>query len=267
VDKTTTGKGHTYRIIAQYKGTPDRMVYATLSTGYRPGGLNRRGSLPPYKPDYLKNYEFGWKTMWLDNRLAWNGAVFRQDWDDFQFSYLGANGLTEIRNAGKAKMKGIETDFSWLPVEGLTLNGSASYIDAKLAEDYIPDPDNPPDAFDGDRLPVTAKFKGNLVARYDWTVNDFDAHVQGAVVYTGSGYPDLTRFDRSITGKTPSYTTIDLSAGVKKTSWRAELYVKNLFDEHGQYSRFVGCNASHCTHVYTYPIRPRTIGVRFGQDF
>jgi outer membrane receptor protein involved in Fe transport len=38
--------------------------------------------------DYLKNYELGWKTMWLDKRLAWNGALFHQNWDDFQFSYL-----------------------------------------------------------------------------------------------------------------------------------------------------------------------------------
>ena len=66
------------------------MVYATWSEGYRPGGINRRGTLPPYVSDFLTNYELGWKTTWVDNRLPFNGAVFQQDWDDFQFSHTSA---------------------------------------------------------------------------------------------------------------------------------------------------------------------------------
>ncbi len=54
------------------------MIYATWSQGFRPGGINRVGSLPPYKADYLDNYEFGWKTEWLDHHLLWNGAVFQR---------------------------------------------------------------------------------------------------------------------------------------------------------------------------------------------
>ena len=79
------------------------MVYGTWSEGYRPGGINRRGTLPPYLSDYLTNYELGWKTTWADNRLTFNGSVFHQEWEDFQFSILGANGLTEIRNANQAR--------------------------------------------------------------------------------------------------------------------------------------------------------------------
>jgi outer membrane receptor protein involved in Fe transport len=41
---------------------------------------------------------------------TFNGAVFSQVWDDFQFSLLGANGLTEINNAGAAQIDGIEMD-------------------------------------------------------------------------------------------------------------------------------------------------------------
>ena len=265
VDKVTKDNGHTYRVNAQYKFDPDKMVYATLSTGFRPGGINRRGTLPPYGADELKNYEAGWKTTWLDNRLRWNGAIFYDKWNDFQFSFLGANGLTEIRNAGKAKMKGIETDLSWLVAEGFSLNGSAAYTDAELNEDYIPDPDAPPEAFKGDRLPVTPKFKANLTARYEWTVADMDAHVQGSLVYTGSIYPDLTITDRAVTGKLPDYTTVDLSGGVSQGSWRAELFVKNLFDSAAETNRFVACTI--CTRPFSNIIQPRTIGLRFGQNF
>ncbi len=37
-------------------------MYATYSKGFRPGGINRVGDLPPYGADFLKNYEIGWKT-------------------------------------------------------------------------------------------------------------------------------------------------------------------------------------------------------------
>ena len=85
-----------------YKFDEDRMVYVTYSEGFRPGGVNRRGDFPPYKADYLTNYEAGWKTTWAGGAVRFNGAVFLEEWDDFQYSYLGQNGLTNIRNAGQA---------------------------------------------------------------------------------------------------------------------------------------------------------------------
>ncbi|WP_309643825.1 TonB-dependent receptor, partial [Phenylobacterium sp.] len=267
VDKSVKETGETYRLNAQYKFDDDRMVYVTYSTGFRPGGINRRGTLPPYKSDFLKNMEIGWKTTWLGGALRWNGAAYSEKWDDFQFSFLGANGLTEIRNAGKAKMRGVESDINWLAAEGLTLTASGAYTKAELDEDYVPDPSAPPDALKGTSLPVTPKFKGNLTARYEWPVGEMDAHVQGALVYNGSNFPDLTIADRAVIGKVPSYSTVDLTAGLDKGSWRVEAYVKNLLDEDGQIDRSVQCASSVCSTVYVSRIRPRTIGLRFGQSF
>ncbi|MGA0606531.1 TonB-dependent receptor [Phenylobacterium sp. VNQ135] len=265
LDRVTSDKGKTYRINAQFKFDADRMVYATYSTGYRPGGVNRRGG-DPYDPDYLKNLEFGWKTTWMDNRLRWNGALFREKWNDYQFSFLGQNGLTIIANGGKAKMKGVETDLTWVLAEGLTLNGAASYIDAELAQDYRSSPTGPVLAPKGQSLPVTPKFKGSMYVRYEWEMMaGMDAHVQGAVVHNGSAYPDLRSADRALIGKTPAYTTFDLTAGLTNGSWRVEAFAKNLFDEDGQVDRGVACVV--CTRVWVTPIRPRIIGLRFGQSF
>ncbi|HXS04003.1 MAG TPA: TonB-dependent receptor, partial [Rhodanobacter sp.] len=84
--------------------TPSKMLYLTRSKGFRPGGVNRAGNLPPYQPDFLTNLELGWKTTWLDNRLSFNGAVFRETWNHFQFNVLGPNGLTIIKNANSARI-------------------------------------------------------------------------------------------------------------------------------------------------------------------
>ena len=84
------------------------MFYATWSKGFRPGGINRQPLAGPYAPDFLVNYEFGWKTTFMGNRLRWNGAIYRQDWSDIQYSFLGLNSLTVIQNGRDAQIKGIE---------------------------------------------------------------------------------------------------------------------------------------------------------------
>ena len=61
LDRGTSGSGNSPKLNLTYKFDPDRMIYATYSKGFRPGGVNRNGggTIPPYQPDYLKNYEVG----------------------------------------------------------------------------------------------------------------------------------------------------------------------------------------------------------------
>src|SRR5690606_11443772 len=134
--------------------------------GFRPGGINRNGTVPPYKADYLTNYELGWKTTWAAGRLRLNGALFYEDWDDIQFSFLPPSGagLTVIRNAGAARIQGVEADLTWAATDALTLSSGFSLLDAELTEDYIPDPAQPPAARKGTQLPITPEFKANLTA-------------------------------------------------------------------------------------------------------
>ena len=227
------------------------MVYATLSRGFRPGGINRRGTLPPYRADFIDNYELGFKTSWLDNRLRFNAALYQLDWTDIQLSFLGANGLSEVRNAGNARIRGAEFDVYARLAPGLTFTAGAAFNDAKITKDFclianqqfdctIPGSDGADNALlapAGTRLPITSKFKGNAVARYEFPVATMKAHFQAGLVYEGDRTTDLRLLERDITGKLPSYTTVDLSAGVRSGTWSAELFVRNLFDEVGQTGR------------------------------
>ena len=76
-----------------WKPNQDLLFYVTWSRGFRPGGVNRRGTLPPYKPDFLTNYEAGAKIS-FGNGSHFNLAVYQEDCKDIQLSFLGANGLT-----------------------------------------------------------------------------------------------------------------------------------------------------------------------------
>ncbi len=111
------------------------MVYFTRSEGFRPGGVNRRGTFPPYIADFLTNYELGWKTSWFNDRLRFNGAVYHMTWDDFQFSFLGENGLTNVTNARAARSsQGVEADLQWAVTDGFSLYGGFAIQKSELAK-------------------------------------------------------------------------------------------------------------------------------------
>lgn len=275
LDKEIQEDGHTAKANVTYRFTDDIMTYFTWSEGFRPGGINRRGTLPPYTSDFLTSYEVGWKTAWMDNSLRFNGALFHSDWDDIQFSYLGANGLTEIKNANTARIKGFETSIEWLPMERFSISGGFSLLDAELTENYcgtlLPNGDpvtdcSDPQAPKGTALPVTPDFKGNLTARYSFNFNDFDSFVQGSIVYQTSTWADLLDADRLAHGKQDGYALADFSAGISWDDYTAVLFIDNAFDKRADLFRYDQCTICG-PQTYIFTNQPRTVGIRFGQVF
>jgi len=284
LDKGIKEDGFTPRFNVTYNFNEALMVYATYSKGFRPGGINRRGTLPPYNADFLKNYEIGWKTSWANNRVRFNGAIFRMDWDSIQFSYLGQSGLTEIKNANDARVKGFEASVDWAVTSGFTLSGGLAYADAELIENYCGtvDPDSgapvtdcaDPLAPKGTRLPVTPKLKSNLTGRFVFPIQSFEAHVQAAVVHQGDAFSDLTLGDRALVGRQSSYTITDISTGLDWGRSSIELFVHNAFDERANDFRTTQCavigfdgNPACGLEPYSIIKAPRTIGLRYGQRF
>ncbi len=279
LNREVTETGTIPRVNFSYKFDPERMVYATYSKGFRPGGINRNGTVPPYKADYLTNYEIGWKTTWADNRFRLNGAIFWQEWKDFQFSFLppGGSGLTVVKNAGQARIKGIETDISWAVTHALTVSGGFALLDPRLTENYCTEPDAngntitdcaDPAAPKGSQLPVSAKFKGNVTARYTFGLLGGEGHLQGALVYQGRVWSDLTTEDRQILGSQSPYSLTNFSFGLDRGAYSFEVFLNNAFDRRPDLYHYSECVNSTCGgQPYINTATPRMIGVQFGQKF
>jgi iron complex outermembrane recepter protein len=288
--------GHTERFNVSYKFDKDRMVYATYSTGFRPGGVNRvfdadiGAIFPPYQADYLKNYEVGWKTQWLDRRIRWNGALFEEKWNNFQFSYLGPNSVTVVQNAANATIKGVETEVEWAVADGWLLSAAATYLDAKLTSDfcgsYVPGTSTlvtscpaqqnsfadgttttGPLATSGTQLPVAPKIKANAIARYSFALMDWNGFAQAAFVHQGTSNPQLRLVDTQHLGELPAYNIVDLSTGMEKNGMAFQLIVTNVGDERAQIGRFAQCTPTMCTQNYVIPSQPRAIAIKFAQKF
>jgi outer membrane receptor protein involved in Fe transport len=200
-----------------YKPTPDTMVYAAYKTGYKSGGfpslslfkLNPDGTVPQggqfgFGPEKAKGFEAGFKAKLANNTIRFEATVYSYKYSDLQqsifdpptFSFL-------IKNAAAARIKGIELQGEWLATEGLRLNGSAAYNDAKylsfpnngcytgqtVPQGCAPNSDGVPvQNLKGRRLPRAPKW--NLMAGFNYDTpisNGWMVGLSGDVNYT-SGY-------------------------------------------------------------------------------
>lgn len=300
LNSTVSDSGRTYKANLTYRLDPNKLFYFTYSTGYRPGGVNRvfdpaiNAVFPPYKADFLTNWELGWKTTSNDHTLRWNGAVFLENWNNFQFLFLGPNSVTVVQNAASAQIKGLETELEWAASSNLLISGGATYLHAVTTANYcgpaatipgttiqstdcpnqvnsyadgIPAP-NGPEAPSGTQLPVAPKFKANLVVRYTWMSGDWDSNVQASGMYQTETEPLLRLIDQIALGPMPAYALFDLSAGSEHNNFWFKLALTNVADKRAQLTRFVECATTTCgPQPYAIPTQPRTIALIIGQRF
>jgi outer membrane receptor protein involved in Fe transport len=272
VDKGINESENVSRVNLTWQISDDHMMYGTWSEGYRPGGINRAPGAGNYTSDFLTNWELGWKTQWMDNTLQFNGAMFKEEWDDFQISFTGANAITQVANGPSAQVLGLEGQLLWVPTDNLTLSGAFTFIDSELLSDYANfDSDGNVTAVlapKGTALPVTADFKGNIVARYTFEAGGYDSHIQGAFSYEGERGSSMNQADNAIRGDVPSNTFLDLSAGIATGSYSVDFFIKNATDEDAPLYLTSQCAAGTCgAQNYGVRARPRTVGVRFSRDF
>ena len=269
----TDENGGTPKFTLAYKFDEERMIYATYSEGFRPGGVNRRTEFPPYKADYLTNYEVGWKTTWAGGTVRFNGAAFIEEWDDFQYGFLGANGLTNVTNAGRAKITGVESYVEWAATDQLRLSAGATWLEPELDQNFcqaiLPwtyDDEEPPlttcpdylYARKGTQLPASPTFKGNVIGRYSFTVGGLDADVQGSYVYQNEVETDILPFNRQYTGTQGAYGIADFSASFRKGVYSLTLFINNAFDERADLYKYQECTVLACAAAGIYSNPPVT---------
>ena len=295
--------------------TPDVMVYYTFSQGFRPGSFNQTGGaqhiygpdgvlqyeIPRgYVSDSLTNNEIGWKTEFFDHRLQWNGAIYRENWDNVQISFFDPGLLGNIfysTNGQNFVINGIETSLVARVTSGLTLQYSASWNQSRQT--------NSPQLFDNNPLsvnygkpitqicddtghncsPVVNPFgpigspsadsppaQFSVRARYEWTVSEYVPFIQFSATHTDHSFtqsgsnPSFSSAASVSTAQLrfeiPSYSTFEASCGVSKDPWYVTVYAENLANSNA--STFI---SSDQFIVAETPLRPRVIGASFGYKF
>jgi len=143
----------TPRFAINYKPNENFLAFASATRGFKSGGWNARGTannqLLPFDPEKVWSYEAGIKSDWLDGRFRANITGFYLDVTDLQIIAGLLNPTTGAitfltRNFADYRNKGIEGEFTFVPVDRLNL-----YVNVGWQDDNYRIPRNAPatDAF------------------------------------------------------------------------------------------------------------------------
>lgn len=275
----------TYLVTPRFKFSPDMMLYARLASGYRAGGNNPLAPLfglpPTFDPDTTNNYELGLKGSLLDRRLTFDMSVYYIDWKDVQISQSDpASSIVFFNNGGEARSEGVELALQANPLHGLNVGVTMAYSDAVLKEDL---PEAAGIGHAGDRLPLSARFSASLSADQEFPLGDKAiGYVGTSIAYSGErlgrfatrlapppGSPPGAVGEPGIRSRFPSYTTVDLRAGVKYDTWAFNVFAHNIGNERGilDGDARTGAEPSVTSDYFYTVIRPRTYGVSLSTTF
>jgi len=235
-----------------YTFSPDLMTYATVSTGFRPGGGNAAypttgsawggafqqqgytsGKWPStYEPDRVVSYELGEKARFFDRRLTVNTSIYYEDWRHIQLEAYPNDWALNI-NGNYAHIYGTDIDLLADVGAGFQFEVTAGYLYEWLdgGPHWVITPVH--------QLPEVAPVSGTAALGYSKPLGGsytFTARLENS--YTGPRYSIFFSNPYEFTGtyrQLPGYDLINVRAGVKfRDTWSATLFVNNLTNKHAQ---------------------------------
>lgn len=256
------------KVTLAWAPSDDSMYYVTWSEGFRTGVLNRPGGAVQKDTGYtvpfdvasdeLTNLEVGWKLDMMDGTLRFNGALFLVDITDLQTTIFDTSivNLFFSDNAADADVKGVEGDITWLATDNLTIGGAFSLLDTEVTSNNT----TSTDVIVGSELAYAPNYQGNLWARYEWNIGDgWIGHFMPSVAFSDSSYSDIISINSM---EIPSWTKVNLTAGITADRWMVEAFVDNLTDE----QVITGANyVNDRERLALAP--PTTAGIRVSMDF
>jgi iron complex outermembrane recepter protein len=269
-DPTETFDKVTWKGNLSYKASDSLLGYATVSTGFRGGGLNAVSEpfepIPAsYAPDSLINYEVGAKGRLLGDRLEYQADVYFIRWDNMQVQETTPDGAFVYQgNAGTAYVKGAELELTARPLPHLDVSLAGSYQDAYLeqgasAEQVLL---NPTLGVTGEGIPNVPKVQLSLGTSYTPPLTAHAAGILGLdVTYRDAetAYFASNPFNVDLA----PYTLINVRAGITTGPWQVVAFARNLGNDRAQISAI---NSTQDPHALL-TVQPRTIGLRVTRKF
>ncbi|MGH8227423.1 MAG: TonB-dependent receptor [Steroidobacteraceae bacterium] len=292
--QTTSSHNVSWKAGLDYDLTQQQLLYGTVDTGYRAGGVSGNVELPAqyltYRPETVTNYEIGWKAALLHRSLAVSADVFDMEYSDMQVSAI-EHDLTGTPtpvtiNAGKSRIKGIEAEADWRLTAVDEIHAYATYLDARFTSfpdgvDSVTNPDgiyntavgildgagasyapvatNVPTNFTGKRLPNAPEETFRVAYQHTFGLGGHGTVTPEADVYWQAGtYND---FANSAQAATAAYSRSDINLTYRNESGRLSIdaYVHNL--ENHTIRQSANGKWDETTAFY---LSPRLFGVRIG---
>lgn len=237
-----TDSAFSWRLGASYKFTPDTMLYASASRGFKSGGFNGgflsaipeevELQLRPVLAETVTAYEVGLKSSLLDRRLTFDISAFYNDYRNQQvFSLVppptgGITPVATLDNARKAHTQGIDAQISVRPVPQLTLTANLGLLKARLDE-FVSSRDPSQPDHSGNRLANAPKVSTTLLADWRQPVGAGTLNVQVNGNYRSKQFFDVSNNPYAVQN---GYWLVNarLGFGIEDQHWEVAGFVRNL---------------------------------------
>ncbi|HLS81269.1 MAG TPA: TonB-dependent receptor [Steroidobacter sp.] len=130
----------------EWRPLDDVLLYSFWTKGVRSGGYNFRNVNPlvaagPTKEEKQDSFEFGIKSDLADHRLRLNVAAFYNDIADLQREVVTVDpvaGVAQvIRNSADARIRGVEVEATFAPIDALAFSAAVGYTDAEYTRIHM----------------------------------------------------------------------------------------------------------------------------------
>jgi outer membrane receptor protein involved in Fe transport len=253
------------RLVMQYDINKDMNAYASWSKGRRPNVIEVSSIDTTFlDAEIVYNYEVGFKSLLMNNRLQFNISGFIYNYRHFQTATntLGTGGLYKFSDSGSATGKGVETEFQFAATKGLTVFANYAFLDASFDDE---DADGNEQQLAGNTFRLTPKHSGAAGLTYQFGLGkagflalSLSASYKSEHFFDDDNTPGLFEDGYALLNSALQYTSSNSKYGVR-------LNMNNMTDE--KYLIDAG-NTGQAFGIPTFvPGAPRFMGVQLFYNF
>lgn len=284
---STSDEEVTWRLSIRQDITDNINVYASYNRGFK-SGVYALNAYPwdPVDPQTIDAYEIGMKAELLDSRLRLNLAAFYYEIDDYQVrAATGPGATTLLLNAASVDVEGFEIEFEAVPLEGLTVFGSGTFLKSEFSSFPFAPYTYPNPAVctptgsapgmsigaptggahtclgsaSGNDTPLAPRFAGTLGATYAFPVGPAGELRLSAMYSYNDGY--YFEIDNRL--KQPSYGILNTSVAYHPDQhWGIEFWTRNLTNDRYYVQKLGSALADLAVQA-----APRTYGVNLSYSY
>ncbi|MEM1154273.1 MAG: TonB-dependent receptor [Pseudomonadota bacterium] len=236
------------------------MVYASIATGSKSGNFNGVNGEPDereFDDEDTISYELGLKSTWLDSSLRVNAAGFYTEIDDYQFQQQLETGIgTFVSNAGEVEVSGLDLQIEAAPLPNLTLNAGLLYMHKYEVT---------AGTLEGQELPYTADYSGNLGATLVFPIADGGIYLRADYIYMDDHKTNSTDEANLLPKDIDDRELLNARVGWRNNNWNVSVWGKNLTDDHYAVQTVDPQLFNGMSAYFLAP--PRTYGATLRYDF
>lgn len=254
------------RLALDYLLNENTTLYASLSRGYKVGGVNGgfteaelAAELQGFTTETLWNYEVGSKGSYLNDQLQTQIALFYQQRTDAQlrgnYQPVNQQGFVDyLYNADKVNHYGAELQFNYALLSGLNLQGMAGLLQTRVKDQ---------------RAEIHRR---DVAHAPHWQYQLGLSYDTGSGWFSGASLEGMDRFYFSDSHNTRSwdYTLVHAHVGYKTADWSVRLWGRNLGNKtYAERGFFFGNDPriNYDPRAYYQLGAPRTLGVTASLNF